>query len=1179
MALPAPSEQDLARYDGYYRQLDTQQTGKISKAQAAPLLNRAGLEPIQLARLWAVADTDGDDHLNITEFRTAMHIATLALQGHPGAQGMLRGEAAEIDWALDEADVMRYDGYFRMLETNGSTHVNQQQAKPLFDRAGLAPEALAQVWLLADADKDGMLSQAEFRCAMHLATLAVQGEPLPRQLPSELARTAGLPGAAAAGRLGTITDAERAQSRSLYMANTAPGDAGMSGSVAHAVLSRSQLPNDDLAHIWELADTDADGMLDLHEFGIAMHLVLRRTAGDALPDELPASLLKPNQPPQTGSGAAEGRASPSLMAAGAVAALAGHSVPFGANAAAARGAASDRWAMKPSDRKKYSEVFMNVLGAAATETVGGAEAHRFLARSRLPNDELGDIWELADVDGDGRFSLDEFCVAMHLVSRRVAGDELPTELPASLRPAAPRWEPTPEQRFTFGAAFETIVGPSGSRMTPEQARRHMMRSGLPAEVPAKILQLVAPGGGKLSEEQFCLAMSLITRAMAGTKLPEQLPDSLRKQVEAQEEPPLVDVDGSVEAPAPTEPQPARGAKPAGGGSPSSKLAAGEARNPEAARRNHRLSISRGEKEALSLQADLLSLVAASPCTARAPSTSQPEPPLAELSSQPAPPADAATEATAGGASAESAADFERSGSGDESWLLVPPEADVAPPSSVSSMLGLAGADAPGTTAPGTTPPPAAPTSSDVAAAIGTGAASAEASDGQKLERLKAEVAQLQALQGELHTAQLQVVSRQHEADDMQQRIAAVEAQRLCCQREYEACLKTLQSLRGQCEEYAVQLRQRQGALQAAQAQLEKLGGQVGAAETQAASQLDSMQATHVALHAAREEVAKLKEAQFARLRDSHLSSRSIAPVRSELAQLQAEVAALRQQLEAPLPDAEVIDGTAEDLHMLEMEVDTARLQRQQLQDELHARQQERRKRHDEQQKDIHLKRGELARIQQESAQLRTAVATATATSVAAAASPTSPSRSDSSPPLQSAQSMPSSHGAFGFGEEERPRMRSRTPSHEVAGVNPFRSGSGSFVSSPPATDPAAPVPLEKAGSSERPRGGGSGADVFADAFTSTPGPSRENSSRGASFEDVFQRNSDSPGTSRKRRPPGTEKKRRHSVATPSVAWPCTGPSKSWQLGSLGRRPSPHARPPPPDPLTRSVLPPCFPTQA
>ena len=1140
MALPAPSEQDLARYDGYYRMLDTQQTGKISKAQAAPLLNRAGLEPAQLARLWTIADTSGDNRLNIAEFRTAMHVATLALQGHQGAQAMLRpdgGAAAQADWALDEADVMRYDGYFRMIETNGGWHVSQQQAKPLFDRAGLAPQALAQVWQLADADKDGMLSQAEFRCAMHLATLAVQGEPLPRQLPPELARTAGV-GAAAASSMGTITDAERAQSRSLYVANTEPGAAGMSGSLAHSVLSRSQLPNDDLAHIWELSDTDADGMLDLHEFGIAMHLVLRRTAGEPLPDELPASLLKPNQPPQAGAGAAEGRTSPSLMAVGAVAALAAHSVPFGANAAAASGVASDRWAMKPSDRKKYSEVFLNVLGAAATETVGGAEAHRFLARSRLPNDELGDIWELADVDGDGRFSLEEFCVAMHLVSRRVAGDELPSELPPSLRPASPKWEPTPEQRFTFGAAFETIVGPNGTRMAPEPARRHMMRSGLGAEVTSKILSLVAPGGGKLSEEQFCLAMSLITRAMAGTKLPESLPESLRKLVEEQEEPPLVDFDGGEE------PQPARAAnKPAGSGSPPSRLAAaaaaGETRSSQFPRPHHRLSTSRGEKEALSLQADLLSLVAASPARGPRSASQSAEPPLAELSSQPAPPADAATEATAG-ASAESAADLERSGSGDESWLLVP-DAEAAPPSSVASMLGLAGADAPGTTAPGTTPPATVPIIRGDAAAVGAGAASVESmSDGQKLERLKAEVAQLQALQGELHTAQLQVVSRQHEADDMQQRIAAVEAQRLCCQREYEACLKTLHSLRGQCEEYAAQLRQKQGALHAAQAQLERVGGEVGAAETQAAAQLDSMQATHVSLHAARDELAKLKEAQFARLRDTHLSSRSIAPVRSELAQLHAEVAALRQQLEAPLPDAEVIDGTAEDLHVLEMEVDTARLQRQQLQDALHARQQQRRKRHDEQQKDIHLKRGELARIQQESAQLRTAVATAGSAAAAAAVSASSPP-ADSSPPLQSAQSMPSSHGAFGFGEEEKekPRMRSRTPSHEVAGVNPFRSGSGSFVSSPPATDPAAPPPLEQAGSSERPRGG----DVFADAFTSTPGTSRENSSRGASFEDVFQSRPGSfNGTSqRSREPPGTERKRRHSVATPSVAWSCTGP--------------------------------------
>ena len=52
----------------------------------------------------------------------------------------------------------------------------------------------------------------------------------------------------------------------------------------------------------------------------------------------------------------------------------------------------------------------------------------------MPEDELAQIWELADLDGDGKLHLDEWAIAMHLVSRRVAGDPLPATLPSSLRP-------------------------------------------------------------------------------------------------------------------------------------------------------------------------------------------------------------------------------------------------------------------------------------------------------------------------------------------------------------------------------------------------------------------------------------------------------------------------------------------------------------------------------------------------------------------------------------------------------------------------------------------------------------------------------------------------------------------------------------------------------------------------
>ena len=141
--------------------------------------------------------------------------------------------------------------------------------------------------------------------------------------------------------------------------------------------------------------------------------------------------------------------------------------------------------------------------------------------------------------------------------------------------------------------------------------------------------------------------------------------------------------------------------------------------------------------------------------------------------------------------------------------------------------------------------------------------------------------------------------------------------------------------------------------------------------------------------------------------------------------------------------------------MLEMEVDTARLQRQQLQDELHARQQERRKRHDEQQKDIHLKRRARASAR-----------------VGAAAHRRRhrhrhlgrrrlahlPSRSDSSPPLQSAQSTPSSHGAFGFGGE-RPRMRSRTLRPRGRRRQPIPQRLGFFCVEPACHGPRRPCRL------------------------------------------------------------------------------------------------------------------------
>ena len=91
-------------------------------------------------------------------------------------------------WALSAKAAEQYDGYFAVCDTTRRGLVSRQEAAPLFERSELPDNELSLIWSLADVDGDGLLSQAEFRVAMHLTTLALQGSRLPARLPLVLER-------------------------------------------------------------------------------------------------------------------------------------------------------------------------------------------------------------------------------------------------------------------------------------------------------------------------------------------------------------------------------------------------------------------------------------------------------------------------------------------------------------------------------------------------------------------------------------------------------------------------------------------------------------------------------------------------------------------------------------------------------------------------------------------------------------------------------------------------------------------------------------------------------------------------------------------------------------------------------------------------------------------------------
>jgi len=88
------------------------------------------------------------------------------------------------------------------------------------------------------------------------------------------------------------------------------------------------------------------------------------------------------------------------------------------------------------DRYKYDEAFdrLNPIDGK----ISGAAAKQEMVKSKLPNNVLGKIWKLSDVDKDGMLDADEFSLAMHLMNVKLDGNDLPTELPQHLIPPSKR---------------------------------------------------------------------------------------------------------------------------------------------------------------------------------------------------------------------------------------------------------------------------------------------------------------------------------------------------------------------------------------------------------------------------------------------------------------------------------------------------------------------------------------------------------------------------------------------------------------------------------------------------------------------------------------------------------------------------------------------------------------------
>ena len=277
--------QDYSRFVELFRNIDTDADGYISGPEARPLLTQSELPTTDLRKIWDLADMTSDGRLNHHEFAVAMILVQARQKGAalPDILPAHLRSPPEVFEASNSrtqraADMSSQSSFSSagvpssnvspMANTGvaGSSLTHSMAPSPIVQSASTSlPPTASDFIQPMQAGAETPESLAFEDAVEHTPTLAV-----------------GAPG----GEAHELA-AAYAKFASNFALLDSDSDGFITGGEARPVLAASGLPTGVLRQIWDLADLGADGMLDQHEFVVAMHLIEQCQQGEAVPAELP----------------------------------------------------------------------------------------------------------------------------------------------------------------------------------------------------------------------------------------------------------------------------------------------------------------------------------------------------------------------------------------------------------------------------------------------------------------------------------------------------------------------------------------------------------------------------------------------------------------------------------------------------------------------------------------------------------------------------------------------------------------------------------------------------------------------------------------------------------------------------------------------------------------------------
>ncbi|CAL1603896.1 unnamed protein product [Knipowitschia caucasica] len=323
-------------------------------------------------------------------------------------------------WAISLEERSKHDKKFDTLSPSMG-YVSGEQAKKFFLQSGLPPSVLAEIWGLADMNKDGKMDRLEFSIAMKLIKLKLQGTSLPTALPI-IMKQPPVPVPTFTVPTSTITAPAYGVMNMSMMPGTmfSPMPMGTPGltpmGLSPLIPSAGMSPLVGAGSPMPLVSTLGSGGLSNGGMGF-----LQPTPAGAMSAGLPLSSSYSS--PLVHSSSSTGSNTPSPL--------------LGSNSSLSSTLVPSDWAVPHASRLKYRQQF-NSLDKQMTGYLAGPQVRSAMATTMLTQAQLASIWTLADVDKDGKLKAEEFILAMHLVDMARCGQSLPLTLPKELVPPSQR---------------------------------------------------------------------------------------------------------------------------------------------------------------------------------------------------------------------------------------------------------------------------------------------------------------------------------------------------------------------------------------------------------------------------------------------------------------------------------------------------------------------------------------------------------------------------------------------------------------------------------------------------------------------------------------------------------------------------------------------------------------------